>query len=86
MKKVNIYKLNNDAEQVISLICIFHDNEITFEGSATKLAEKMKEEGIIDYSSRFHTKLFPSDGIKFLDQLKNNFKTPYLAATDIIES
>jgi len=85
MSKVNLYKLNNNAKQELVLTFSLENNQVIMRGSATKLIEKIQREGIIDYTSKFQLPIFSDDGLKFLEQLKYNFKTAYLMATDVLE-
>lgn len=82
MNYVEIYKLENDGSQKILAVCKLSDNQVICEGDETFI-QNLAEEGIRDYSSENKPKLFPKDGIKFLEQLKFNFKSGYLNASDI---
>ena len=86
MSFVEIYKLKNDASQEIIVTCkLTTDGMVICEGDK-EFAENLMREGILDYSSSPSKKLFPKDGIKFLEQLKYNFKSAYLMASDIKKS
>lgn len=84
MAKVEIYKLNNNGDQVVIATCVLDtDGEVVCNGQQT-LIKNLQEEGIIDYSARDRSMLYPKDGKKFLEQLKFNFKSAYLSASKVI--
>lgn len=84
MQYVEIYKLKHDGSQEIVAICKLVRKEVACSGDKI-LAENLKNEGIKDYSDQAkHKKLFFGDGLKFLKNLKFNFKSGYLNASDII--
>ena len=82
MKYVEIYKLQNDGSQTVLATCKLADDVVVFEGD-TKFAEYVVKEGIRNYNGS--GKLFPKDGLAFLEQLKYNFKSGYLNASDVVE-
>lgn len=84
MKYAELYKLNNDGTQSVIAICNLVDQNVICEGSEA-LIENLCSEGIFDYSSQKHEKLFFQDGVKFLEQLQYNFKSGYLNASEIKE-
>lgn len=83
MMKVKIYKLNNQAKQELIVECALVDNIVECSGDE-QLVHSLNTEGIKDYTQTPGAKLFPKDGLKFLEQLKYNFKSGYLNATNII--
>jgi hypothetical protein len=85
MKFVEIYKLQNDGSQQIIARCDLVDGVVILSGEDAKLKSYLEEEGINYYSSGDRKKLFPKDGQAFLEQLKYNFKSGYLNASDILE-
>jgi hypothetical protein len=60
-------------------------NEAVCESSNEVFVENLKRDGIIDYSSSENKRLFFSDGRKFLEQLKFNFRSAYLSSSGIID-
>ena len=86
MKYVEFYKLQNDGSQKVIATCYLNDNdEVGCEGEQT-LIGNLKKEGIKDYSSQDRKgQLFFKDGLKFLEQLKFNFTSGYLNASEIKE-
>ncbi|MBU1131914.1 hypothetical protein KKC32_01520 [Patescibacteria group bacterium] len=84
MKYVKIYRLQNGGEQKAIVECKLIDNEVSIDGDAS-FVESLKHEGIIDYSAETGKKLFPADGLKFMEQLQNNFKSGYLNASAVLE-
>lgn len=86
MKYVEFYKLNNDGSQTAIAICYLKDGGVVECEGNENLIENLKNEGIKDYTEESgQTKLYFKDGLKFLEQLKYNFKSGYLNASDILE-
>lgn len=83
MPKVEIYKLNNDGSQSVLATCRLIGNEVVCDGDEV-FVDNLKNEGIIDYSSEKKEKIYLKDGRKFLEQLKYNFKSGYLNASDVL--
>ena len=85
MKYIEFYKLNNDGSQTTIAACHLNDGVVECEGDEN-LVENLKKDGIKDYSDNSgNTRLFLKDGLRFLEQLKFNFKSGYLNASDILE-
>ena len=84
MKYVKIYKLKNDGSQETIVICRLINNEVQCEGDDLFIAD-LKNKGILDYSQPQRQALFFKDGLHFLEQLKYNFKSGYLNASEIEE-
>lgn len=88
MKYVELYKLQNDGSQKIIATCYLNDDgQVACEGDGV-LMDNLAREGIKDYSNTDRTissKLFFKDGLKFLEQLKFNFTSGYLNASEIME-
>jgi hypothetical protein len=83
MKFVEIYRLQNEGQKVVAE-CKETGGDVEIEGDPM-LAMQLKYDGIIDYSSPDKKRLYPKDGEKFLEQLKNYFKSGYINASDIKE-
>lgn len=83
MSKVEIYKLNNDGTQKIIVTCRLVDKKVVCNGENKTFVNNLLEDGIIDYSLEGRKKLYPKDGLKFLEQLQYNFKSGYLNASEI---
>ncbi|MEK7643967.1 MAG: hypothetical protein AAB390_01540 [Patescibacteria group bacterium] len=81
---VEIFKLKDGGSQSLLANCFLENGSINFKGDE-KFIESLRQNGITDYSSVDKNKLFPIDGLKFLEQLKYNFRSGYLNATDIKE-
>lgn len=84
MPLVEIYKLQNDGSQQVIATCKLADSQVVCEGDENLIADL--NNGIRDYTNPPNEKLLPKDGIRFLEQLKFNFKSGYLNASDIIEN
>lgn len=85
MKKVEIYKLEEDGTQTIIATCKLQpDNVVTCEGDEYLVAH-LEKDGITDYLTNFHRIVFPRDGEIFLINLKHNFSSGYFNASDVIE-
>ena len=86
MKHVNIYKLQNDGEQKVLATCRLDDGGMAVCEGERAFVENLEKEGISDYDNlKTRNKLFPKDGIRFLENLKHAFRSGYLVATDIQE-
>lgn len=84
MPFVEILKLQNDGSQTVLATCKLTGGGVICEGDENFVAN-LNSGGIRDYSSDSGQNLFPKDGLKFLEQLRYNFKSGYLNATDIKE-
>jgi hypothetical protein len=83
MKYVEIYKLKNDGSQEVLITCDLKKTRIVCKGDKN-LVKSLEKDGIMNYSNP-REKIFPKDGLKFLEQLKFNFKSGYLNASDVME-
>lgn len=81
---VEIYKLQNDGSQQTIATCRLVGDQVVCEGDEATVA--FMNEGIIDYADPHGKNVLPADGLVFLEQLKNNFKSGYLNASDILEN
>lgn len=84
MSKVEIYKLESDGTQRTVAICRMVDDKVVCEGDG-KFIEYLNSKGITDYSSEQPKQIYPQNGKSFLEQLKNNFTSGYLNASEILE-
>ena len=85
MKTIEFYKLENDGSQSVLATCSLDESGIvTCEGDKN-LVKSLENEGILNYAEKDQPVLFPKDGIKFLEQLRFNFKSGYLNASEIKE-
>lgn len=85
MRYVEIYKLNDNGSQSVIATCSLYNEAAKCEGN-TNLVRNLYEEGILNHDAIDERKtLFPKDGLKFLEQLKHNFTSGYLNASDIKE-
>jgi hypothetical protein len=84
MKYVEMYKLQNDGSQTILATCRLVDDAVVIEGDQ-KFADFVTKEGIRNYADIGEKKLFPKDGLSFLEQLSYNFKSGYLNASAVLE-
>ena len=84
MQFVEIYKLKNDGSQEVIVTCELAENKAVCKGDKAMI-QSLEKEGIRDFSASEPKKLFPKDSLRFLEQLKYNFKSGYLMASDIKE-
>ena len=85
MKYVEFYKLQNDGSQKVIATChLNQDGQVECEGDPIFVDNLMKE-GIKDYSTPGKPTLSFKDGLKFLEQLKFNFTSGYLNASEVME-
>lgn len=72
-KKIASFKLLEEGEGMVE-IDGNHDHPVIF---------SIKREGIFDYKYARPGKLYPHDGMSFLENLKYHFRSGYLLATDV---
>lgn len=84
MARVEIYKLNNDGSQRVIATCKLVEDKVICEGDE-KFVEHLSTSGIYDYSQTPLAKILPENGRVFLEQLKFNFKSGYLNASEVKE-
>ena len=85
MKYVEFYKLQNDGSQKIIAKCYLKENGLVSCEGAEIFIGNLQEHGIRDYNDPSGLKLYPKDGLRFLEQLKFNFTSGYLNASDVKE-
>ena len=74
-KKIATFKLSEGDEGKVEIDC----------DSNNPVVENIKGEGIFDYKYARPGKLYPYDGMSFLENLKYQFRSGYLLATDVKE-
>ena len=84
MKFVEIYRTQDDGSQKVIAECNLTEAVVEIVGDPM-LAMQLMYDGIIDYSAPGKKRLYPKDGVKFLEQLKNYLKNGYTNASDIKE-
>lgn len=82
MQFVEIYKLKNDGSQEILVVCKLIDNKVIFEGDKIFI-QNLEQAGIWNCSQITAQRIYAGDGLIFLEQLKYNFKSGYLNASDV---
>lgn len=84
---VELYELDYDANQKKIATFKLLDGEsgvVEIDGEHNHyVLEGIKGEGIFDYKYARPGKLYPNDGMKFLENLKYHFRSGYLLATDV---
>ncbi len=86
---VELFELGQDAQQ--KKIATFNLPEedgtvVEVDGDHHHpVVEGILEEGIFDYKYARPGKLYPRDGMNFLENLKYHFRSGYLLATDVKE-
>ncbi len=90
-KQVEIYKIIDGSQQCILRLLLSQDGNMIYEfpfseNEGQRLVQKLKEKGIKNYDpNATKNSLYPVDGMLFLQQLKNNFHSGYLNATEIMD-
>lgn len=85
MKHVNIYKLNNDGTQaVVAVFRLSDDESPVFAEGDEVFIENISLQGIDDYLFKNGVRLFPKDGLPFLENLQSAFRSGYILASPII--
>lgn len=83
MAKVELYKLQNDGSQEVVVTCKLQDSIAVCEGDE-KIVANLTKAGIRNYDATPTTTVFPKDGMVFLEQLKSNYRSSYMNASDVI--
>ena len=84
---VNLYELDRNKNQ--KKIATFKFGEETFGTVQTEetvnhpVIDSINREGILDFKFAKPGRLYPYDGMSFLENLKYNFRSGYLSATDV---
>lgn len=84
MTTLTISRLQADDSQQIVATCELRDGVVTCSGEKS-ICESLTRDGILDYSQANPKRLFPADGLKFLEQLPNHFRSGYLTASPVKE-
>lgn len=85
MKFVELYNTESDGSQKIMATCSLLGATVVCEGDPI-IVENLVNNGIPDVRAGGNVKkLFPNDGIRFLEGLKFVFKSGYLNASDIMD-
>lgn len=86
---VELFELDREAQQkkiATFKLAAEEGRVVEIEGDERHpVLQGIKFEGIFDYKYARPGKLYPYDGIKFLDNLKYHFRSGYLLATDVKE-
>ena len=84
---VDLYELDQDAKQKKIATFRMQEDEpgkVEIDGDHNHpVLENIKNEGIFDYKNTRPGKLYPYDGMIFLENLKYYFRSGYLLATDV---
>ena len=83
---VELFELDSNANQKkIATFKLSEENGVVeIEGEANHwVIVSIQGEGIFDYKYSRPGKLYPHDGISFLENLKYHFRSGYLLATDV---
>lgn len=84
---VNLYELDKNAKQRKIATFRINDgepNKVEVDGDHRRpVLENLSREGIFDYKNARPGKLYPHDGMDFLENLKYYFRSGYLLATDV---
>lgn len=84
MKFVEIYKLQNDGSQRVVMVCTLTEKGAVCGGDAV-FVENVTHEGVLDHTTNPPERLYPKDGLRFLEVLKFTFKSGYLNASEVKE-
>lgn len=84
MSRVEVYRLKKGGEQEIVAEFSLEGNQAVGKGNE-RFVKRLEAEGILDKSTKPPTKVYPSDGPRFLDSLKSHFTSGYFTASEVIE-
>lgn len=85
---VELFELDQNAKQKRIATFKWSDESgvVEIDGNHNHgVISNIKEEGIFDYKHDRPRKLYPYDGMNFLENLKYHFRSGYLLATDVKE-
>ena len=86
---VELFELDSNANQKkIATFKLLDEGSgaVEIDGNRERpIIENIQGEGIFDYKYARPGKLYPFDGMNFLENLKYHFRSGYLSATDIKE-
>ena len=83
---VELFELDRDANQkkIATFKLTEESGVVEIEGDHEHaIVKSIQWEGIFDYKYARPGKLYPNDGMKFLENLKYHFRSGYLLATDV---
>ena len=83
MKYVEIYKLQNNGEQIRILKCFLSFNIVEFDKGDKQIIKNLNSNGIKNYLNKSPTILYPKDGLLFLENMRFNFNSGYLNASTV---
>lgn len=84
MKFVEIYKLQNDGSHRVVATCTLANRKVVCEGDEA-FVKNLESEGIFNYLETMPEKIYPEDGILFLENLRFSFRSGYLNASKVRE-
>ena len=83
---VELFELDRDANQkkIATFRLMEESGVVEIEGDhENSIIKSIQWEGIFDYKYARPGKLYPYDGMSFLENLKYHFRSGYLLATDV---
>jgi hypothetical protein len=82
---VDIFKIDENFHQIKIGTFKFMEEprEVTIDGQDNPMIRNCVFEGIFDYKYSQPRRLFPSNGLVFLENLKYHFRSGYLSASDV---
>ena len=84
MKQVVIHKLEDGVSQRVIATCRLTENDTVICAGDAAFVENLAREGVRDKTGE--TRLFPKDGLAFLEALPFAFKSGYLMASEVEEA
>lgn len=82
MARIEILRLKSSGSQEVVAEFRLVGDKAVGEGDE-KLIERLRQAGILDRSTDPPEKVFPEDGERFLECLKDRFKSGYLVAMEL---
>ncbi len=84
MKFVEIYKTRNDGSQCVVATCTLASGKVICKGDEA-FVKNLESEGIFNYLETMPEKIYPEDGLMFLENLRFSFRSGYLNASEVRE-
>lgn len=81
MARVEIYRLKKGGFQEVVATCHLEDTGLVVCEGDSRFVQRLIKFGILDRTVKPAVKVLPTGGRRFLEALKNNFKSGYLVSS-----
>ena len=84
MSKVEIYRLKKGGAQEVMAEFSLVGEQAVGKGNG-RFIKRLETQGVLDKTTKPPTKVYPTEGHRFLESLKSNFKSGYFTASEVTE-